>query len=53
MTRRSRNKLFASGRMRVMASHPVLDGALDAVAQTALFNSLDNPDETRFNETKS
>ena len=53
MTRRSRNKLFAAGRMRVMASHPVLDGALDAVAQTALFNSLDNPDETRFNETKS
>ena len=52
MTRRSRNKLFAAGRMRVMASHPVLDGALDAVVQTALFNSLDNPDETRFNLTR-
>ena len=49
MTRRSLNRLFAAGRMRVLAGHPVLDGALDAVAQTALFNSLDNPDETRFN----
>lgn len=53
MTRRSRNKLFAAGRMRVMASHPVLDGALDAVAQAALLNSLENPDETRFNLTGS
>lgn len=52
MTRRSRNKLFAAGRMRVMSSHPVLDGALDAVAQAALFNSMDNPDETRFNLTR-
>ena len=51
MTRRSRNKLFASGRMRVITSHPVLEGALDAVAQAALTNSLDNPDETRFNVT--
>ncbi len=48
MTRRSRNRLFAAGKMRVMAGHPVVDGALDAVAQAALFNSLDNPDETRF-----
>ena len=51
MTRRSRNKLFAAGRMRVITSHPVLEGALDAVAQAALTNSLDNPDETRFNVT--
>ena len=48
MTRRSRNRLLAAGKMRVMAGHPVVDLALDAVAQTALFNSLDNPDETRF-----
>lgn len=52
MTLRSRNRLFAAGRMRVMAGQAVLDGALDAVAQTALFNSLDNLDEARFNGTR-
>lgn len=41
MTRRSRDKLLATGVMRVLSGQPMVDGALDAVAQTALLNSLD------------
>ena len=41
MTRRSRDKLLAAGTMRVVAGQPVVDGALDAVVQTAMLNSLD------------
>jgi hypothetical protein len=41
MTRRSRDKLLAAGTMRVLAGQPVVDGALDAVVQTAMRNSLD------------
>lgn len=52
MTRRSRNRLFAAGRMRALADHPVLDVALDAVAQTALFNSLGGVNERRLGETR-
>ena len=52
MTRRSRNKLFAAGRMRAIADHPVLDVALDAVCQTALFNSLGGVSDSRLGETR-
>lgn len=41
MTKRSRDKLLATGAMRVVSGQPVVDGALDAVAQTAMLNSLD------------
>jgi hypothetical protein len=41
MTRRSRDKLIATGAMRLVSGRPMVDGALDAVAQTALLNSLD------------
>ncbi len=41
MTRRSRDKLLAAGNLRLISDHPVVDSALDAVAQTALRNSLD------------
>lgn len=41
MTRRSRDKLLAAGTMRVVAGQPVVDGALDAVVQTAMLNSID------------
>lgn len=40
MTRRSRDKLVASGNLRVISGQPVVDGALDAVAQQAMRNSL-------------
>ncbi len=40
MTRRSRDKLFAAGSMRLISGQPVVDGALDAVAQTAMLNSI-------------
>ena len=52
MTRRSRNKLFAAGRMRAIEDHPVLDVALDAVCQTALFNSLGGVSDSRLGETR-
>ena len=41
MTRRSRDKLLAAGRMRIVSSQPVVDGALDAVVKTAMLNSID------------
>jgi hypothetical protein len=41
MTRRTREKLVAAGDMRVVSGQPVVDGALDAVAQIALRNSVD------------
>lgn len=41
MTRRSRDKLLANGSMRVVSGQPVLEGALDAVVQTAMLNSMD------------
>jgi hypothetical protein len=41
MTRRSRDKLLATGAMRLLSGRPMVDGALDAVAQTALLNSLE------------
>jgi hypothetical protein len=42
MTRRSRDKLFTQGIMRVISGLPVVDGALDAVAHTAMLNSMDS-----------
>lgn len=41
MTRRSRDKLLAAGSMRIVSGQPVVDGALDAVVQTAILNSMD------------
>jgi hypothetical protein len=41
MTRRSRDKLVASGTLRVVSNQTVVDGALDAVAQIAMRNSID------------
>lgn len=41
MTRRLRDKLIAAGAMRVISSQAVVDGALDAVVQTAMNNSVD------------
>lgn len=41
MTRRSRDKLLAAGTMRVVSDQTVVDGALDAVANTAMLNSMD------------
>lgn len=41
MSRRSRDKLIASGAMRVVSDEPVVQGALDGVVQTAMLNSLD------------
>jgi hypothetical protein len=42
MTRRSRDKLEAAGNLRVISGAPVVDGALNAVAQMALQNSLNS-----------
>lgn len=40
MTRRSRDKLLADGQLRVVSGQAVVDGALDAVAQMAMRNSV-------------
>jgi len=42
MTRRTHDKLVAAGQLRVISAQPVVDGALDAVAQQAMKNSLDS-----------
>ena len=41
MSRRTLDKLRASGQLKVVAVRPVIDEALDQVAQAALKNSLD------------
>jgi len=41
MTRQSLVRLVSGGQLRVLAAHAVVDGALDAVAQAALRNSVD------------
>lgn len=41
MTRRTRDKLLAADTMRIVSGQPIVDGALDAVAQTAMLNSID------------
>ncbi len=40
MTRRSCDKLVAAGNLRVISGRPVVDGALNAVAQMAMRNSV-------------
>jgi hypothetical protein len=40
MTRRSCDKLVAAGNLRVVSGLPVVDGALNAVAQLAMRNSV-------------
>lgn len=40
MTRRSRDRLEATGQLRVISDRPMVDGALDAVAQMAMRNSI-------------
>jgi hypothetical protein len=42
MTRRSRDSLLSSGKLRLISGQPVVDGALDAVAQAAMRNSVDS-----------
>jgi len=42
MTRRSRDKLVAVGHLRVISGAPVVDGALNAVAQMAMRNSVNS-----------
>ena len=42
MTRRTHDKLVAAGQLRMISGQPVVDGALDAVAQQAMRNSLDS-----------
>ena len=41
MTRRSRDKMVTSGSLRLIAGQPVVEGALNAVAQMAMKNSVD------------
>lgn len=42
MTRRSRDKLVAAGQLRVISGTQVVDGALNAVAQMAMRNSVNS-----------
>jgi hypothetical protein len=42
MSRRSRDTLLANGKLRLLSGQAVDDGALDAVAQTAMRNSVDS-----------
>ncbi len=42
MTRRSRDKLVADGKLRVLSDRPVVAGALDSVAQIALKNGVNS-----------
>ncbi len=41
MTRRSRDRLIAAGQLRMISGQPIVEGALDAVAQVAMRNSVD------------
>jgi hypothetical protein len=42
MSRRLRDKLLATGKLRMVSGQRFVDGALDAVAQTAMRNSVDS-----------
>jgi len=42
MTRRTRDKLVANGNLRMLADTPIVDVALNAVAQIAMRNSVDS-----------
>jgi hypothetical protein len=39
MTRRKLNSMIAQGTLRLVSAHPVVDGALDAIARAAWRNS--------------
>jgi hypothetical protein len=39
MTRRKLNAMLGQGTLRLVSAHPVVDGALDAVARAAWRNS--------------
>jgi hypothetical protein len=41
MTRRSLDKMIATGILRVLSDHSMIDSALDSVVQKAMLNSLD------------
>lgn len=41
MTQRMLDRLLAAGSLRVLSDQSMVDGALDAVVQTAMFNSMD------------
>lgn len=45
MSRRTMDKLRSGGQLRVVADRPVVDEALDQVAQAALKNSVERPPE--------
>ncbi|MEJ8836685.1 DUF1631 family protein [Ramlibacter sp. AN1133] len=45
MSRRTMDKLRTGGQLRVVADRPVVDEALDQVAQAALKNSMERPPE--------
>lgn len=45
MSRRTMDKLRTNGQLRVVADRPVVDEALDQVAQAALKNSMERPPE--------
>ena len=40
MTRRSRDRFLAAGQLRVVSDRPVVDRALNAVAEEAMRNSV-------------
>lgn len=40
MTKRSLDRMLATGAMRIISAAPMVDGALDAVAKSALMNSM-------------
>ena len=46
MTRRLRDKLFTAGNLRLISGQTLVDGALDAVAKTAMRNSVDSVIDT-------
>jgi hypothetical protein len=48
MTRRSRDKLVSSGQLRLVSGKAVVEGALNAVAQTAMRNSVDTGLQSDF-----
>ncbi len=43
MTRRMRERMMREGLMRVLSTQPVVAGALDEVARTALRNTVSTP----------
>jgi hypothetical protein len=45
MTRRRLHHMVADGSLRLVSAHPVVDGALDAVARAAWRNTLE-PDRS-------